>query len=371
MMKPTPDADALSLATEALLLGLRQSEAGLRAEALAAFRDATTRFRELAAREPGAHDRLLGSSLHNLALALGEMGQREEALTTIQASLALRRSLADGDPDACLPDLALTLNNYGNVLGELGRREEALDAANEALTAWQTLAARDAVTHGPHLVMSLQNVGVRLTELGRAAEAVDPLRKAIAAQRPLAAQSPDAIPVLAMALNNLAAAHIRLGQVAEGMAAAHESLMGYRALVEHDFDRYAGDLAMASHNVSTLLTMAGRYPEAVAAAQLAWTLRDALAHDAPDAFEPAVAQSHAALARAQLGAGDAAAALASSVDGAERLEPYRARFEQAFAPLATTLRGYARAALDALGSAADPALTARLAALPAVDRSAP
>ena len=95
-------------------------------------------YRELAKTNPAFRPDLAGS-LNNLGIRYSELGRRAEALAPTEEAVTIRRELAKTNP-AFRPDLAGSLNNLGIRYSELGRRAEALAPTEEAVSIYRELA---------------------------------------------------------------------------------------------------------------------------------------------------------------------------------------------------------------------------------------
>lgn len=75
----------------------------------------------------------------NLSNRQSEMGLRSEALASITEAGAIRRSLAAANPDAFRPDFAMSLTSLSNRQSAMGLRSEALASITEAVAIRRSL----------------------------------------------------------------------------------------------------------------------------------------------------------------------------------------------------------------------------------------
>lgn len=319
------------------VLGFRLDNAGRRAEALAATRQALAIRRELFAADPPAHAPALAQSLHNLALMLGDMGRHDEALTiaaeavrehrllarvsrrfdvdiarslhalsvelsrarrheeamaaTSEAVDIHRRLVAIGEPEAEL-HLAQALGGLGLRLRDQGRHTEALAVTREAVAICRRLGTDDPGAFDSDLANSLTNLGLHLFALRRYEEVVTAIGQAVDIRRRLVAVNPAAIqPGLALSLGNLANGFDLLGRREEALAAAAEATEIRRRLAAADPGAFEPDLAMSLNNLSKNLADVGRHEDALAVTGEAVDIRRRLAAFDPVMFEFDLAMS--------------------------------------------------------------------------------
>ncbi|WP_370134994.1 tetratricopeptide repeat protein [Streptacidiphilus sp. EB103A] len=292
-------------------LGTRLSEAGRRAEALAVTQEAVEIYGRLVADSAAAYEPDLATSLSNFGTRLSEAGRHAEALATEQEALGIRRRLAADNPAAYERDLAGSLSNLGIRLSEAGRHAEALAVTEEALGIRRRLAADNPAAHGPDLAGSLSNLGIWLSEAGRRSEALAVTEEAVGIRRRLAADNPAAYePALATSLSNLGIRLPEAGRHAEALAVTEEALGIRRRLAADNPAAHEPDLATSLSNLGIQLSVAGRRSEALAVTEEAVEIRRRLAADNPAAHEPDLATSLSNLGNRLPEAGRHAEALA-------------------------------------------------------------
>jgi tetratricopeptide (TPR) repeat protein len=340
-------------------LAVRLSRAGLRAEALAAAREAVLLCRSLARADPHSFELVLAANLAKMSTYLAEMGQRKEALDAAMEATALWKRLADADPDAHGSGLANSLHDLGTALSEAGRPREALAAAEKAVAIQRRLAAKDPVTHRRWLAGSLINLSVDLGHAGQWAPAAARASEALGIFRELAAGSPAVSgPSLSRALGNLGGHLTKLGEHAQALAMIQESVDIRRRLAKANPAAFEPDLATSLGELAGCLADLGRTDEALVAAEEALEIRRGLAAALPAAFDAdlAIALHNVAVYQSALGWHDAA--LATSEQAAQvwrRLadgDPaaFNHRLAQALSGLAANLAGRGRDA-EALAAA--------------------
>ena len=309
---PTTSESLASLWSE---LGNRRHNAGDRAGALAATREAVQANRVLADPDggnPAAYAPELARSLTNLGARLSESGRRAEALPPTEEAVRISRTLADpkeGDPAVYEPHLASALINSGILLSELGRRAEALPPTEEAVGIYRRLARPEGGSRAvfePHLASALTNLGVLLSDVGRRAEALPPTQEAVGIYRELA--HPDRgnpaayAPGLARSLTNLGARLAEVGRGQEALEPTTRAVELQRRLADPDTGNPAAHrpgLARSLTNLGARLAEVGRGQEALEptteAVQICHELAD------PEGGDPAAFQPHVASALTNLG----------------------------------------------------------------------
>ncbi|MCX5128517.1 tetratricopeptide repeat protein [Streptomyces sp. NBC_00347] len=278
-----PAAHEPYLARSLSNLGVRLSEAGQRAEALAATEEAVEIQRRLAAENPDGYEPALARSLSNLGSHLAETGRRAEGLDAEREAVQIRRRLAAEDPAAHEPDLATSLSNLGVRLSDAGHRVEALAATEEAMEAWRRLVVGNPFAHLPYFATSLSNLGVRLSDVGRGDEALAVGEEAVEVRRRLAAENPaDHEPDLATSLSNLGNYLSDVGRGAEALTVAEEAVEVRRRLAAENPAAYERDLAGSLSNLGNRLLDAGRSAEARAVGEEVVEIRRRLAAENPE-----------------------------------------------------------------------------------------
>lgn len=305
------------------------SGVGRDVEALDAAREAVTIYRSLVEVNPAAFRAELARALHTLGRALWVLGRTEETLAVSAESVSTYRELADAAEFA--PGLALTLDGLAQDLSEAGRHGEAEAAATEALEIHRELEERNPTLFRPRLAGSLVRLSQVLASAGQHDRAVAPAAEAVAVYRVLQVtdaatfvaelaaalnalgnrlstvdRKAEAVVVtseavtifrttkqmesLAGALRNLAAHQIMIGNAAEALAAAEESVSLYRDLVGSS-SVHELDLAWLLSNMGVYLQTASRIDEARRTSEEAIRIYRRLAEVEPEVFLSHLARS--------------------------------------------------------------------------------
>ncbi|MEV8626920.1 tetratricopeptide repeat-containing protein kinase family protein [Streptomyces sp. NPDC051079] len=164
---PVSDELSTDLAAALSNLSVRLGEVGRAAESVDTVSEAESLYRELRARDFGAHGAGHAMTLNNLSNRLAETGRHREAVGVIEEAVSIgRRRMELGAPGAGC-DLARSLTNLGSRLGDLGRRPEARAAVAEAVQIHGALPAEDARRVWTDHAVSLNNFAVLLGGEGR------------------------------------------------------------------------------------------------------------------------------------------------------------------------------------------------------------
>ena len=226
---------------------------GRRADAVPPAEEAVTRYRKLAADNPGFWPDL-AHALNNLGIRYSGVGRPADAVPPAEEAISICRELAADNP-AFWPDLAGALNNLGTCYKDVGRPADAVPPTEEAVTRYRQLAA-DNPAFWPDLAMALGNLGICYSGVGRRADAVPPAEEAVTRYRELAADNPAFLPDLAGALNNLGIRYGAVGRHADAVPPTEEAVSRYRELAA-DNPAFLPDLAMALDNVGNQRPDAG------------------------------------------------------------------------------------------------------------------
>ena len=336
--------DAVDRARLKLTLGSRLADAQQWPEAVELYREAIGYLRPLA--DSSAECRtLLASATRELGATLARVCEYDGALASATEAVELYLSVSN-DSTGHGTGLAAALANLGSRLDDVGRWREALEATQDAVEVCHELLTSD-----PGVALSLATNLARLSamHLGAgqyraaahtASEAVELLRE----QAQTGAASPVNVvlePPLAVALNNLAAAWLQLGEYNEAMDATTRLIAVRRHLAEQDPGSYEGDLAGSLRTQAAVLISCAQWGEAVRAAAESVDILRRLAERYPFRYQADLAGSLTALsaALAEWGRwGESVAATAEAIAIYRRLAArYPARFETA---LATNLANY-------------------------------
>ena len=258
-------------------LGIRYSEVGLHADAIASIEEAVRLYRDQAANNHFYLPDLAGA-LTDLGVCYSKVGRNADAIALTEEAVTLYRALAEHNA-AYLPDLARALNNLGACYREVGRRAEAITSTEEAIILYRALAEHNAA-YLPSLAGALNNLGICYREVGRRADAITPTGEAVTLYRQQAADNPAYLPDLARALNNLGVCYREVGRRAEAMTSTEEAVRLYREQVA-ETPMYLPDLARALTNLGVCYREVGQRVKAVSPTEEAVALCRDLADENP------------------------------------------------------------------------------------------
>jgi tetratricopeptide (TPR) repeat protein len=225
--------------------GVRLGHAGRLDDAVAAFQQARTIYRELIPDLPDSAHQGLANSSHNLASWLDSRDQPHEALEPAQEAVSTYQWLAKDDADKYGWRLASSMDRLSWILHRLDRMDDALTASQDALVLHRDLiAAKQGKVE--FLADCLSHRGILLAETNRAEEGAALAREAETIYRELARQRPDEfLGPLANTLHNLALAQRAAGQWAESLRSAREAVAIYQDLAParpEVFERHLGHM---------------------------------------------------------------------------------------------------------------------------------
>lgn len=211
-------AERLDLAAALMQLSHCESALGMHEEALTSARQSVERYGSLSERSS-----LLVLALETLALRQSDMGLREEALSTSLRAIVIRRELCASAPDEQTVLLARALNNLSNRQHESGLRREALASAEESAALLRERAARVPV-YRSDLAIVLQTLSSRRGAIGDLDGALASLEEAIAVWRALCDPArPSSYLALSSALYALAQRNTERGRLEAAVFAAEEA----------------------------------------------------------------------------------------------------------------------------------------------------
>src|ERR1017187_6369283 len=228
-------------------------------EAEEAYREALSKYRELAQANPEAYRPYVATTLNNLANLYSATQRMEEAEEACREALSTYRELAQANPEAYLPDVAMTLNNLANLYSATQRMKEAEEACREALSTYRELAQANPEAYLPDVAMTLNNLANLYSATQRMKEAEEAYREALSIRRQLAQANPEAyLPDVAMTLNNLALLYSATQRMEEAEEACREALSTYRELAQANPEAYLPDVAMTLNNLANLYSATQR-----------------------------------------------------------------------------------------------------------------
>lgn len=257
-------------------LGFRALNLGEREAAIEAWREALPRHREVAERAPELGRDYLSRTLLRLADHLHRGERHAEAVDAYTEAVEVLRALAEASESteqaqAWRSKLGRALSNLGIALCELDTpdaRESSLAATREAVVILRELDERE------HLIRALSNLAKDLDALDRVSEGVAPRAEAIAAlEAQIAADdgddsnaAEDHLGELADELGDQALSFDELGQREAARDCAGRAVAAARALLEHDPEYYAPELARALDVAATVANAGGDHARALEAA---------------------------------------------------------------------------------------------------------
>jgi tetratricopeptide (TPR) repeat protein len=316
-------------------LSNRQSDMGMRTEALASIAQAVRIRQELAEANSDVFLPDLATAMNNLALRQSGLGQRKEALASISAVVRYYRALVAANQNTFLSDLARSLHNLAINQTDMGLHNEALASISEAVHIRRALATADPDAFLPNLARSLNNMGSIQSDIGQRYQALGSLGEAVRYYRVLAKAKPDAfLPDLATALNNLALRQSDMGQGVEGLASVTEAVRYYRALAKANPSAFFPELARSLNTLATLQSQMGMRMEALASIDEAVSIRRVLANTNPDAFGPDLARSIIVLVTCLAAMGKMLEARDAAAECLRLLAPFCLKYFETFGDLA-------------------------------------
>ncbi|MFE0021372.1 tetratricopeptide repeat protein [Amycolatopsis sp. NPDC059021] len=228
-----PDAHLPDLASYLNDLGYHQADSGDLSASIAPLTEAASIWRRLAETEPAAHLPALARTLNTLGNRQSRSGAHAASSTTLAEALAIRRRLAEADPVTHLPGVAESLHNLALVQSDLGRHDEALASVTEAVELYRPLAAGDPGRFRFPFGCSLHELANHQLDRDLHQEAVTTLSEAVAIRRELEPTDSHRTD-LGNSLNNLALAHLWLGQPDEALRAIDEAAELFQQLDGHE-----------------------------------------------------------------------------------------------------------------------------------------
>ena len=203
-------------------LGIRYSEVGRRADAVAPTEEAVTLYRGTGRRQPRLPARPRQRA-EQPRQPLQRGGRRADAVAPTEEAVTLYRAPGRRQPRLPARPRRWPSNNLGVRYSEVGRRADALAPTEEAVTTLPRAGRRQ-----PRLParprQRLNNLGIRYSGLGRRADALAPTEEAVTLRRALAADNPAYLPDLASALNNLGIRYSEVGRRADAVAPTEEAV---------------------------------------------------------------------------------------------------------------------------------------------------
>ena len=221
-------------------------------------------------REYSQHEPLANTiQAANVLFVLGDLYKAEEnfdlAKRSFTESLAFFRELASFNYEnygsrvgAVLTELALI-----NIHTEDSSNEEILAIFFEALTTYRRLAAVDPIIYYPKLADCLQSVGTMYTRIDNSLQALIYLEESRSIIRDHRQNFPDTFSKLeASILDSLGMAHIKCGDVEDGLKCMKEAVDIHRNGIERDADMHQFSYAESLVYIAKVCEQYGRTDEA-------------------------------------------------------------------------------------------------------------
>lgn len=246
--------------------------------------------KELARKDPQAHEPEVASILNNLASLYIDIQRHTDSEKTYKETLEIYRRLAKENPEVYEPDVARTLNNLALLYSDMKRYEESIEMYKEALAIRRGLAQENPQAHSMSVAMTLNNLASLYYSTKQIPESEPLYREAVEIYRELAKTTPQQHkPYLAQTLNNLASLYQSTKRASEAEELYKEAIETYRSLATDNPQTYEPDVARALNNLASLYSDTKRYAEGEALYNEALAIRRRLAEKSPEYFEQAVA----------------------------------------------------------------------------------
>jgi len=260
LIAESPGSLYAAYADAAMSLASRLADLANPSQALAAAEEGVTHFRALAAADNGIFGVHLASALNNLSNRLSEVAREADAVAAGDEAVTHARGALERRPDQARFVLVSALLNQAGRAWKSGAVMTALEQMKEATGAFRD--GGDAMA--PYLgvmVEALHKNALALSEMGM-------WDQAVAVRRMVATCFPPPVPapvqhLLALTLDQGAAALNTAGKIALALPMAEEAATVARALAGADAGRYMLFLAQTQSNLALLRHQAGGHPEAM------------------------------------------------------------------------------------------------------------
>ncbi|WP_143662789.1 tetratricopeptide repeat protein [Streptomyces sp. CB03238] len=281
------------LADALRLLSLRRYETDRREQAVEAVTEAVAVAWTLAKHDPLAHFPALARNLAGRGRLMRRLGRLAEAENDLRQAVAVRRTPAENNLAGHRLPLAEALDDLASVLGGLGRSDEARAAAQEATEirdqALQQPPPRPA--HPPRSPVPPATARPSPNRGSGPVDAVLVLETAVTVHRRLVQENPATnLPVLAVALFNLAQHHFSDGRPEQAVQPIAEAVELYRRLTRDDAFLLPR-LAQALNAQGSVLYALNRYESALSPIEEAGEIHRGLAHADPGIYLARLASS--------------------------------------------------------------------------------
>lgn len=261
-IRKRPDLEAATRGRLLNSLGVLYQETSRTGEAEAAYKQAVTTFRALAAAQPDVYETRLATTLSNLGTLLIDDRRLVAAEAALREALAISRRRAAVDP-ALAADVAEVLSNLGQVYWVTRRFDDAAAVVGEALGLQRALAAGNPMAYAPELANSLNNMAILHRAQHRLDAAVAAHTEALAIRRRLAKANPEAYePDVATSLNNLTVVYMDLGETDAAERSIREAIAIRQWLAARNPGAFGTPLGRSVMILTRMLENAGTMTEA-------------------------------------------------------------------------------------------------------------
>jgi hypothetical protein len=246
------------LALALIGLGSEFSATGRSAEAVSAAQEAIEIYRELVQTDAEWYTPNLALTLMILDSQLVLTGCPDKALTAVQEAVELYRSLIQYNLQQYRPILAACLDVLGSRLASLERPEAALTPVREALFLYREQAMGSRSASHEHFVAGSGGHGIGAAGSNASPESLAATERMVRLLRTLSAVNSDCYrPMLARLLTELARVMVGEGDFKAARVAQDEAVCIYRDLTSSDFTRYRQDLIDGLSEEASILSALG------------------------------------------------------------------------------------------------------------------
>lgn len=211
-------------------------------------------LQELATVKPQEYSKQLAPVLNNLGTLLGKQRRFSDALEVLERAERLPR---DPNDLGCTATLAATLTNKARALAEDGKPAAGIHAAKQSVRLRRELARQAPETHSDGLAAALINLSMLSGQTGALSDAVDSAKQAISILSELLARSPQYVPHLAVAMNNLAKALLDSGHPNEGQQLHQRATDLYTTLAAVGPTAFQSDMARFLNSLEARINVNG------------------------------------------------------------------------------------------------------------------
>ncbi|PGH47182.1 tetratricopeptide repeat protein [Streptomyces sp. Ru87] len=267
-------------------LSIRQGHASLLYDALESASKSVDLSRAAVERMTGGkqdgdtlHDHAV--SLLNQSRILARLGRTEEAVQPALTAGEILKPLVRAEKDRYMPGLTSALSLHATLLNALGRKEAAMERAEMAMECYRDLVVgrpvAQAARHLHNFTAAISEVAQLRADFGRLDDAVRLYRIAVDQARVMQDAVPESsLPLISQVLAGLARALTGLGQHAEALPYARESVVITRRLHDANPYEFGNGLVRGLKELGDILKELGHVDEAVSAwkesADLNWKL---------------------------------------------------------------------------------------------------